>query len=363
MLIGADNLWQDGKLTQQTGLRIENGSVAEIAPLAGATPDLHAHLVTPPFTDLQVNGGGGVMVNGMPTPDGMRAVADAHRRCGTGTILPTVITDRPEVIAAAAEAAIDLTSHPNIAGLHIEGPHIALDRRGTHNATHIRPLDETTTALVENLRARGVRVMITLAPELAAPDLMGRLVASGAVVSGGHSAATAAQTREAIAQGLKCFTHLFNAMPPMTARAPGILGAALDSHATAGIIVDGIHVSWEMVRIALRARPADGLTFVVSDAMASVGGPDHFTLYGETIRVRDGALINAEGSLAGAHIDLRQSLANLAGSVGLALGEALPMVTDIPRRVIGLPRQSIGAGTPLTDILALSDAYDILDLS
>ena len=361
MLIAAENLWRDGALHRDMGLRIERGEVTAIAPL-DATPDLRAHLVTPPFTDLQVNGGGGVMVNSTPTPDGLLAVAAAHRGLGTGTILPTVITDTPDVIEAAAEAALAIMREPGIGGLHIEGPHIAPARRGTHAAEHIRPLDEGTVRLVERLRRHGLPVMLTLAPKLATADMLDRLVASGAVVSAGHSAATAAQTRAALDRGLACFTHLYNAMPPMTSRDPGLLGAALNSNAHAGIIVDGIHVDWDMVRIALRARPAPGLTFAVSDAMATVGGPDSFTLYGRTIAVKDGALVNAEGSLAGAHIDLRQSLANLTGPVGLPLAEALPMVTDIPRRVMSLPPLPIGPGTKTADLLALSDTHEILTL-
>ncbi len=363
MLIGAAHLWQDGVLTRGMGVRIVGGRIADITPLGTATPDLSAHIVTARFTDLQVNGGGGVMVNSDPTPDGLRAIATAHHRLGTGTILPTVITDRAEVIAAAGAAALAVMDDPRIGGLHIEGPHIALARRGTHDPAFIRPLDTMTVSLVEDLRRRGLRVKITLAPELAAPDLLDRLVASGALVSGGHSAATAEQTRAALSRGMRCFTHLFNAMPPMTSREPGILGAALNSPAYAGIIVDGIHVDWDMVRLALRARPAPGLTFAVSDAMATVGGPDHFTIYGQTIAVRDGALINAEGSLAGAHIDMRQSLANLAGPVGLPLAEALAMVTDIPRRAIGLAPLSPRTGTPIADILALSDTFALMDIA
>ena len=363
MLIGTDYLWRDGALESDRGLTVANGEIERIAPLGEATPDYYAHLICPPFTDLQVNGGGGVMVNSDPTPEALIAIAQVHRRCGTGTILPTVITDRVEVMEAAAYAALAQKDHTLIGGLHIEGPHISPQRRGTHDATYIRPLDEATVTLVEAVRAQGLRVLLTLAPEHASADLLARLVACGALVSGGHSAATAKQTQAALDAGLGCFTHLYNAMPAMTSRAPGILGAALNSTAYAGIIVDGIHVDWDMVRIALRARPAANLTFAVSDAMATVGGPDSFTLYGQTITVREGALINAEGSLAGAHIDLRQSLANLVEAVGLTLEEAMPMVTDTPRRAIGLPRQSIGQGTLLRDTLVLSDTFDLLDFS
>ena len=355
MLIAPAGLWSDGALHSGLALETHKGRVVAIRRLDGATPDLAPALVLPLLTDLQVNGGGGEMVNGDPTPDGLRAVAAAHRGRGTGAILPTVITDAPEVMEAAAEAAIAVRGAPGQLGLHIEGPHIAPARRGTHKADHIRPLDLRTVTLVERLRAEGVAVMITLAPERADPDLVRRLAASGAVVSAGHSAATADQARAAFADGVSCLTHLYNAMEPMTSRAPGLLGAGLVSDRFAGIIVDGIHVAWDMVRIALRARPRPGLTFAVSDAMATVGGPDRYRLYGDEIRVENGALVNAEGSLAGAHIDMAQSLANLVTQVGLPRPEAIAMCTDTPRAVLGLTPQRIGPGTALADLLILDD--------
>jgi len=362
MLIHADHIWLEGALRRDMALLYAQGRITSIRPLGSDTPDRHVHLITPQLTDLQVNGGGGVMVNNTPTPEGLRAIAAAHAALGTGTILPTVITDTPEVIEAAAQAALAVMDDPRIGGLHIEGPHIAQVRRGTHDARHIRPLDERTVQLVEDLRAKGLPVMITLAPEVSDRALVHRLVASGAVVSAGHSAATAAQTRDALSDGVSCFTHLYNAMPPMTSRAPGILGAALNSHAYAGVIADGIHVDWDMLRIALRARPARDLTFAVSDAMATVGGPDHFELYGNRIHVSDGALVNGEGSLAGAHIDLRQSLGNLVRHVGLPLDQAIPMVTDIPRRVMGLPKSEITMGQRLDLMLCVDQDFQRIGL-
>lgn len=355
MLIAPEALWSGGRLRHGLALEVEEDCVTAVRPLGSDTPDASPAFVLPLLTDLQVNGGGGVMVNSDPTPEGLRAVAEAHRTLGTGAILPTIITDAPEVLEAAAEAALAVRSNRGQLGLHIEGPHIALPRRGTHKPEHIRPLDARTVAVVERLRRDGVPVMITLAPELADPTLLARLVGTGAVVSAGHSAADAGQAYDAFAAGIACVTHLYNAMEPMTSRAPGLLGAALVSEVHAGIIADGIHVSWEMVRIALRARPRPGLTFVVSDAMATVGGPDRFVLYGQEIRVRDGTLVNAEGSLAGAHIDMLTSLRNLVREAGLPLAEAIAMCTDTPRAVLGLPPQKIAAGGAVGDLLLLDD--------
>ncbi|MEJ6391983.1 N-acetylglucosamine-6-phosphate deacetylase [Gymnodinialimonas sp. 2305UL16-5] len=339
MLIGARFLWSGGALARDMAVDWQDGAVRAVRPLGGDTPDRMAHLIMPCLTDLQVNGGGGVLFNADPTPEGLDAIADAHGQLGTGALLPTVITDTAEVMEAAADAVRTRRDDPRILGIHLEGPHIAEARRGTHDAGHIRPLDAWTVTLVEALRNEGIRVKITLAPEMAPLDLLTRLVDTGALVSIGHSAASAKATRAALAAGAGCFTHLYNAMPPMTSRDPGLLGVALNADCPAGIIADGIHVDWDMLRIAVRARP--GPTFAVSDAMPTVGGPDHFTLYGRRIEVQEGRLVNDEGSLAGAHIDMAQSLANLAGPAGLPLDLACAMVSDRPRAALGLPPQII----------------------
>ncbi|WP_349295456.1 amidohydrolase family protein (plasmid) [Thioclava sp. 'Guangxiensis'] len=311
------------------------------------------HLVSVPFTDLQVNGGGGVLLNADPTVEGVRRIAQAHAARGTGDILPTVITDRPEVTESAAWAAAELAGDTGVLGIHIEGPHFSLSRHGTHRAADIRPLDRQTVDLVAALREAAIRVMITLAPEEADSSLLHELVTSGAIVSAGHSSATAAQARAAFGQGVNCVTHLFNAMEQMHSREAGLLGATLNSDVACGIICDGIHVSWDMLRIALKARGPSAPTFVVSDAMATVGGPDWFELYGQRISVRDGRLVNSEGALAGAHIDMVQSFENLMTHLDLPLERALAMVSDIPRRVIGLPPRVIGTGSEVKGLVIM----------
>lgn len=356
MLIASRFVWSDGVLHRDLAFETDGKTVTALRPLASEEADLRLDYLVPALSDLQVNGGGGVMVNSDPSPDGLRAIAASHRKLGTGGILPTVITDYPEVTEAAAEAALATKGEPGLLGLHIEGPHIALSRKGTHDPARIRPLDARTVALVERLRQHDLPVMITLAPELADPQLLARLVASGAVVSAGHSAASSAEARAGFAAGISCVTHLYNAMEPMLSRSPGLLGAAILAPVYAGIICDGIHVDFEMIKIALRARPRRGLTFAVSDAMATVGGPDHFTLYGQVISVKDGALVNANGNLAGAHIDMVASLRNLVTKVGIDPAEAIAMCSDVPRQVLGLPRQKIEVGTPLEDLLGF-DAH------
>lgn len=356
-LVAADFIWLDGAM--QTGLAAEltSGELRKIRPLeSGESPDVRVRLLGPALTDLQVNGSGGVMLNSDPSAKSISRIVETQRSLGTGWVMPTLITCEAERMRTAATAARDAWGTDGFLGLHVEGPHLNVLRKGTHNPAFIRPMDETTVAILEELRGAGIPVMLTLAPETVDFDTIHRIADMGVIVSAGHSAATAEETRAGIEAGVSCFTHLYNAMPPMSSREPGILGAAINSDAYAGIIVDGHHVDWSMVALACRARPSPGRMFMVSDAMATIGGPDQFELYGEIIRVRDGALINQAGSLAGAHVDLATCLANAVLHVGLSLAEAYQMAAMIPLDVMGLTRPSLRPGTPANEIIALDDA-------
>lgn len=316
-------------------------------------------MITPGFVDLQVNGGGDVLLNTTPTAAGMATIAAAHRRFGTVAILPTVITDAPHVLAAVAEAALDAKGQRGILGLHIEGPHIAVARRGTHAENLVRPLDAATLAIVQRLRDAGISVMITLAPEAATRGQIAELAAMGAIVSLGHTDASADETRAALDAGASCFTHLFNAMSPMLNRSPGVVGAAINSAVHAGIICDGVHVADEMVALAIRARPLSDRMFLVSDAMPTVGGSDHFDLYGQQIRLVDGRLLNAEGSLAGAHVTMAQSVARLVNVLGVAQATALRMAVTVPAGLLGRPDLAQIIGRDVADLLVLDASLDV----
>lgn len=331
--------WRNG-----CALRIEQGSVTAIGPTEAFDPQepilRTEHLACPGFVDLQVNGGGGFQFNNAPTTDTLARIGDAHSRLGTTSWLPTFITDTADKLDLAVDAVIAGMGRHGIVGMHVEGPHINVLRKGTHAADLIRPFDERSMASLRRLREADVPTMLTLAPELQPPGLIAQLHAMGVLVSAGHTAATGAAIEAALDEGLACFTHLHNAMTPLTSREPGVVGAALDSDAWCGIIVDGHHVSDTTVRLSLRARKTPGRSFLVSDAMATVGGPDAFVLYGETIRVVDGRLVNAAGSLAGAHTDMARSVARLVDEVGLAATDALAMATANPADAM-----SLGGGT------------------
>lgn len=319
--------------------------------------------LTPGFLDLQVNGGGDALLNNDQSPDALHTMAAAHRRFGTVGILPTVITDAPQVLARAVDAVLAAQAVPtrdrSLLGLHIEGPHLSIPRRGTHAAEYIRPFDATTLAHVQRLRAAGVFVKITVAPENTTPQDVARLVGTGAVVSIGHSDATADEVRSLLDAGATCFTHLFNAMSPMLNRAPGVTGACINSTAFAGIICDSIHVADEMVGLAIRARPVPGRMFLVSDAMSTVGGSDHFRLYGQDVWLKDGRLVNAEGSLAGAHVTMAEGLRRLILIVGTQPETALDMASAAPARLLDRPDLATPEHRDLADLLLLAQDWTV----
>lgn len=352
-----DAVFDGDTLRQNMALRIVGGIVTDIRPIAdlpdGAESRALPGTVTPGFVDLQVNGGGGVLFNQTPTLAGIKAIIAAHRGLGTVALMPTVITEAPDVLARAADAAIAVKDTPGFAGLHIEGPHIVLARRGTHAAEFIRPLDDTTIHLVTVLRQRGIAVMITLAPEAVTTPQIKALAATGAIVSLGHTDATAAQAGAAFDAGARAVTHLFNAMSQMQGRAPGVVGAAINSAAHVGFICDGVHVDDAMLALAIRARPQPDRMFLVSDAMPTVGGPDHFQLYGQDIRVRNGRLINAEGNLAGAHVTQAEGVARLIHTVGIAPQDALRMAISNPAALIGADQLHQIKGRQVSDLIVL----------
>jgi N-acetylglucosamine-6-phosphate deacetylase len=222
-----------------------------------------------------------------------------------------------------------------VLGIHIEGPFLSRARRGVHDAKHLRNLDSSIVPLLCSLGSG--KTLVTLAPEMTTPAVIAELTARGVIVAAGHSEATHAQTNQAIVHGLRGFTHLFNAMSPLTAREPGMVGAALcDDSTWCGIIVDGHHVHPATLEVALRCRRRDRFV-LVTDAMPVVGsGEDAFELQGRTIRVVDGVCRDDKGTLAGTAIDMAGAVRKCVSILGLELAEALRMASQYPAEYLGL---------------------------
>ena len=290
-------------------------------------------IVAPGFIDLQVNGGGGVLLNDQPTADGMRAIARAHRRFGTTGCLPTLITDTRERMRSVIAAAREGAGRDGILGLHLEGPFISPKRPGVHPPDRIvAPREGDLDELCE-LATVGTS-LVTLAPECVPAGFIQTLTASGVRVSIGHSEATADVVMHAVADGATGVTHLFNAMPSLSGRSPGIIGTALtEERLTAGLIVDGIHVDPISIRLAFAAK-RDGIA-LVTDAMPSVGSSLHkFDLLGRPITLLHGRLTTAGGTLAGAHLDMASAVRNTVKLAGLPLEDALRAASLAPARFL-----------------------------
>ena len=317
--------------------------------------------LAPGFIDLQVNGGGGVLLNDQPTADGMRAIARAHRRFGTTACLPTLITDSRERVKAAIAAARSVSSRDGVIGLHLEGPFISPRRPGVHRADRIaQPVAGDLEQLCE-LAGAG-QSMVTLAPECVPAGFVRTVAASGVRISIGHSEASAASVMQAVADGATGITHLFNAMPPMSAREPGIVGAALaENRLTAGLIVDGIHVDPITVRAAFAAKGCERIA-LVTDAMPTVGASqDRFELVGRTIKLANGRLTTEEGTLAGAHLDMATAVRNVVKLAQLPLEDALRAASLTPARFLGLDKERgmLAAGAR-ADLVALSEDLSVV---
>ena len=345
-LVGARLHTSEGLVPGRT-LLLADGTIRDIVaddaiPATARTTRLAGGTLAAGFIDLQVNGGGGVMFNDAPTAATIAAIGRAHRAFGTTGFLATFISGARADMARAVTAvreAMD-SGEPGVLGIHFEGPHINPVRRGAHDARAIRPPAEGDIDLLASL-ATG-RTLVTLAPECVTPADIAALAARGVIVAAGHSEADADTVDTAMAHGLSGVTHLFNAMGPLGHREPGAAGAALTRDRLAcGIIADGAHVHWDVLRLAWRAKPR-GTLFLVTDAMAPVGAPRGAPATGglylgsAPVRMEDGCLRLADGRLAGSLLDIGQAVRNCVMHAGIPLADALAMAAAYPADFLGV---------------------------
>ena len=355
--IRADRIFDGHLWHENAALHLDAGRVTAITP-ASEAPDapLAPGWIVPGLVDLQVNGGGGTMLNDDPSPQGIARICAAHAGFGTTATMVTLITDRPDITRAAIAAAAEAGGQPGLLGLHLEGPHFDPRRKGTHDPALIRPMTEDDLSTLIEAAGTLPHLICTLAPEAATPDQIAALADAGAVVSLGHSDCSFETAQAGFDAGARMATHLFNAMSPLTHRAPGLTGAALDDgRVWAGLIADGIHVDNAALRIALRAKAGPGRMFLVSDAMSTIGTDlTGFQLNGRQIFRKDGRLTLADGTLAGADIALIDALRHVHLELGLPLEDALQLAALFPAQAIGA--SDIGHLTPgaRADFVALT---------
>lgn len=367
-LVGADILTPDG-VVQGHALLHRHGQIERIFPASEIGSDtvsvlLDGGLLAPGFVDLQVNGGGGVMFNNQPDLAALQTMAEAHARIGATSILPTLITDTPEVTEQAISAAIEAVQSgvPGIIGLHLEGPHLTVSRKGAHDAALIRRMEQGDVETLLDAAAKLPVLKVTVAPESVTLSQIETLAAAGILVSLGHTDASYETCVKAAEAGARCVTHLFNAQSQMQGRAPGTVGAALAlGELSAGLIADMIHVHPASIHTALTAKKGPGKVFLVSDAMATAGSEvSVFELNGREIHRQDNKLTLADGTLAGAHLDLLEAARNLADHVGVPFPRALEMASLFPAQLIGnlgIGRLTQGAQA---DILHIGPEGDLL---
>ena len=356
----------EGALAPGKAVGVANGRIVAIVPDAdipeGASRvDMSGQMLLPGFVDVQVNGGGDRLFNADPSVDTICAIAAAHARFGTTSLMPTLISDDLDKVRRAIRAVDEAIEQgvPGIIGIHLEGPFLSTDRKGVHDATKFRDFLPEHVELMSSLK-RG-RTLVTLSPERASPAVIEALVARGVVVSAGHTNADYATMQAALDAGVTGFTHLFNAMSPLTSREPGVVGAALKDEASwCGIIVDGHHVSPITLQLAMRCKPADKF-MLVTDAMPSVGMNDgSFTLQGRKIIVSDGICRAEDGTLAGSDLDMARALRNALAMLDVDIATASAMASANPAAFIGLGDDigtlRVGARA---DFVALDDALHL----
>lgn len=327
----------DGAWLPNQVLSVEHGIIKGIADYPFASGEVKASIsqtikgtVIPGYVDTQVNGGGGVMFNHAPTYESLKVMADAHLKYGTTTLFPTLITDDIHTIERAADAISEALAdtHSRIAGIHFEGPHLSVEKKGVHLPRYIRAL--TDREMATYTRKDIGQVLLTVAPENVSVDVIRDLVNHGVIVALGHSNAPYDVVEQALEAGATGFTHLFNAMSPLTSREPGMVGAAMLNNSTCGIIVDHQHVHPKTVELAYKVKGPNEL-MLVTDAMAHVGASEDRIAFFDTYITREGdKLTTPDGTLAGSCLDMHSALVNSVSDIKVTLANASVMASTTP---------------------------------
>ncbi len=323
---------------------IENGIICAIGGKeliekgAKEIINLNGGILTAGFIDTQVNGGGGVLFNDSPNVETILKIRDAHRKFGTHYLLPTLISDDLSKVSKAIDAVKNAIENKEngILGIHLEGPFLNPQRKGIHDETKFKILDDEAIEILTALEI--APSLITIAPEQHSIEMLSKLENKPWVIlSAGHSNANANTMVKAVENGLRGVTHLFNAMSQLNPREPGIVGFALGSKTLyCGIIVDLVHVDAFNVRLAYDVLGSKNL-MLVTDAMSTIGTQNkEFMLYGNKISVKNGSCFDENGTLAGSALDMASAVRNAHFKVGIPLGHALEMASETPARFLGL---------------------------
>jgi len=348
-LIGMD-IFDGESLHSNKALMLKNNTVHSITDIDNIPNNfqvkkLNGGTLMPGFVDLQVNGGGGVLFNDETSVEGLITISNAHLSTGTRAFLPTLITDTPDKSRAAVDAVVTAIEQgvPGVLGIHFEGPHISVARKGAHSASLIRKMDKEDVRFLLDTAKKLANVMVTVAPENVTFDQIKQLSDAGIIVSLGHTDCSFQQATQAFQSGAKCVTHLFNAMSQLGNREPGLVGAALQTGSvSAGLIADDIHVHSASMQLAIASKQAPGHVFLVTDAMATIGSSiEEFSLNDRKILRRNGSLRLEDGTLAGADLTLTNAISLLI-DIGIDKDKVFAMAISYPA---SLMNNAFGFGT------------------
>lgn len=361
MLISADKVFDGQQFLTDVTVEIAEGKIVAIHNKKMPEASYYKGILTAGFIDYHVNGGGGLLFNFTPEVNTLKTMLLAHAKFGTTALLPTLITDDLETMKSAAEAVADAISSEisGILGIHFEGPHLSVPKKGVHIESFIRPISEAEHSLFSRVDL-GIK-LITLAPENVSDVDIKTLVSNDVKVSLGHTNADYDRAVSAIDSGADGFTHLFNAMSPFTSREPGVLGAALASdNAWCGIILDGHHMHYSSAKIAHKAKPK-GKLLIVTDAMSTIGSnQENFDFFGIEVIKQGDRLATQEGTLAGSALDMVTAVKNAVNEVGIELAEALNMASLYPAEYLGISDNSgnIQVGKQ-ADLIIINDQFQV----
>ncbi|MEW6990198.1 N-acetylglucosamine-6-phosphate deacetylase [Colwelliaceae bacterium 6441] len=359
--LNAQRLFDGKQFSEHQVLTIKDGKIIAIDSHTESADVVAEGTVVPGYIDLQVNGGGGVLFNSSPSLESLQTIISAHSQFGTTGMLPTLITDKVEVMAQAADAmALAIAENvPGILGIHFEGPHLSIAKKGTHVQEYIRAISDDEWKILE--RKDIGQILVTLAPETVSADDVERMVSLGIKVCLGHTNADFKTAQAAMNAGADGYTHLYNAMSPIQGRELGVTGCALlNDQASCGIIIDGHHVDYQAVKLALKTKPK-GKLFLVTDAMSTIGTDQtEFSFFDRTVYLKEGRLTSTTGELAGAALDMATAVKNTHLGVGIELDEAIRMASQYPADYInqGNMRGNLSIGSQ-ADLIVLNEQLEV----
>ncbi|GAB3918222.1 N-acetylglucosamine-6-phosphate deacetylase [Mucilaginibacter boryungensis] len=324
----------NGEILSGKTVLVENGKIkavtnADAIPADANKINLNSAYLAPGFIDLQIYGTGAYFFGGQPSAANLKGMEEGLLAQGCTGFMATIATNTNDIVEAGIAAAKEYRPQAkgNFLGLHLEGPYLNPKRRGAHPAELIK---KATLSEVKHWvdMAGGEIKIITLAPELQDAEVLAYLDGQGIVLSSGHSDATYTEAKSFIHKPVSAITHLYNAMPPMHHREPGIIPAIFEDRPYTSVVADGIHVNFTMIKLAKREL-GDKL-FLITDAVAEASEgtyQHHFT---------GDRFVMPDGTLSGSCLTMLKAVQNIIQKANISLPEAVNMATLYPAQLAKL---------------------------